>query len=357
MEVSVKFLVKVWIMLCAAAISVAMLAGAAAAEDPVGVRQIVASSAARGADLDVTVWYPAQAGGAPVVLGESVFFQGTPALRDAPIAAGKFPLILLSHGAGLAGNPQAVSWIATPLARQGFVVAAPTHPGNSGKNRSAAETMKIWRRPADLSATLDAMERDSVFAAHLVPGQVGALGLSVGGGTALAIAGARIDPQRLAGYCDTDLRNASLCEWVRQSGVDLHALDLQSAGHDNHDQRIRFAMAIDPAPIDVFAFKSFSGISIPVELVNLGRPGKIPATADASQAAKTIAQARYATIGDASHFSMFAECKPGASEIAAAEEIGDPICMDGGGRSRYEIHEQLIEMTTAAFRCALKTGP
>jgi predicted dienelactone hydrolase len=357
MEVSVKSLVKVWIMLCAAAISAAMLAGAADAEDPVGVRQIVAPSAARGGDLDVTVWYPAEAGGTPVVLGESGFFQGTPALRDAPVAAGKFPLILLSHGAGLAGNPQAVSWIATPLARQGFVVAAPTHPGNSGNNRSAAETMKIWMRPADLTATLDAMERDSFFAAHLVPGQVGALGLSMGGGTALAIAGARIDPQRLAGYCDTDLRNASLCQWVRQSGVDLHALDLESAARDNQDRRIRFAMAIDPAPIDVFAFQSFSGISIPVELVNLGQPGKIPPTADASPAAKAIPKARYASIADASHFSMFAECKPGAAELAEADEIGDPICMDGGGRSRYEIHEQLIEMTTAAFRGALKTGP
>jgi len=348
---------KVWIMLCAAAISAVMLAGAAAAEDPVGVRQIVAPSEARGGDLDVTVWYPAQAGGVPVMLGDSVFFQGTPALRDAPIAAGKFPLILLSHGAGLAGNPQAVSWIATPLAREGFVVAAPTHPGNSGKNRSAAETMKIWLRPSDLTATLDAMERDSFFKTHLDSDQVGALGLSMGGNTALAIAGARIDPQRLAGYCDTDLRNASLCQWVRQSGVDLHALDLQSAGRDNQDRRIRFAMAIDPAPIDIFAFKSFSEIAIPVELVNLGRPGKIPATADASQAAKAIAQAHYATIGDASHFSMFAACKPGASEIAETEEIGDPICMDGGGRSRYEIHAQLIEMTTAAFRRALKTGP
>jgi len=353
----VKSLAKVWIMLCAAAISAAILAGTAEAEDPVGVRQIVAPSTARGGDLEVTVWYPAQAGGTPVVLGESVFFQGTPALRDAPVAAGKFPLILLSHGAGLAGNPQAVAWIAAPLARQGFVVAAPTHPGNSGKNRSAAETMKIWMRPADLSATLDAMERDSFFKTHLDPGQVGALGLSMGGGTALAIAGARIDPQRLAGYCDTDLRNASLCQWVRQSGVDLHTLDLQSAGRDNQDRRIRFAMAIDPAPIDVFAFKSFSGISIPVALVNLGQPGRIPATADASQAARAIALARYATITDASHFSMFAECKPGASELAEAEEIGDPICMDGGGRSRYEIHVQLIEMTAAAFRGALKTGP
>jgi len=349
-----KVSMNVWTLLCAAAISTALLQHPAEAEDHVGVRQIVVPSAERGRNLDVTVWYPAQAGGAPVVLGESVFFRGTPALRDAPILEGKFPLILLSHGAGLAGNPQAVSWIAAPLAQQGFVVVAPMHPGNSGQNRSAAETMKLWLRPGDLTETLNAMEKDSFFKEHLDQGRIGALGLSMGGNTALAIAGARIDLKRLADYCDNDALNASLCEWVRQSGVDLHSMNLQSAGRDNKDKRVRFAMAIDPAPIDVFEFRSFSGISIPVELVNLGQPGKIPTTTDASEAAKAIPMASYVAIEDASHYSMFAECKPGASEIAVSEEIGDPICMDGGGRSRNEIHAQLIALTTAAFRRALK---
>jgi predicted dienelactone hydrolase len=344
-------------MLCVVAVSSVLMQHPADADDNVGVRRIVAPSKERGGNLDVTVWYPAQSGGESVVLGESVFFVGTPAMRDAPISDGKFPLILLSHGAGLAGNPQAMSWIATPLAQQGFVVAAPTHPRNSGQNRSAAETMKIWLRPVDLTETLNAMEKDSFFKEHLDQGKIGALGLSMGGSTALAIAGARIDPKLLAGYCDTDALNPSLCGWIRQSGVDLHTMDLQSAGRDNEDKRIRFVMAIDPAPVDVFEFESFSEISIPVDLINLGRPETIPLTAQASRVAKAIPTARYAAIGDASHFSMFAECKPGASEIAESEKIGDPICTDNGGRSRNAIHAQLIDMTTAAFSRALKTGP
>jgi predicted dienelactone hydrolase len=350
-------LMKVWILLLAAAIVGAILRQPAMAEDSVGIRQIEAPSAARGGNLDVTVWYPAKAGGTPLVLGESMFFQGTSAMGDAPIAEGRFPLILLSHGAGLAGNPQAVSWIAAPLARQGYVVAAPAHPGNSGKTRSAAETLKIWLRPGDLSETLDALEKDPVFSAHLDPGKVGALGLSMGGGTVLALAGARLEPKGLAGYCDTDAINPSLCEWVRKSGVDLHALVPQSAGRDNRDKRIRFAMAIDPAPMNVFDLKSFSAVSIPVTLVNLGRPGEIPVTTQASGAAKAIPSAGYTVIEDASHFSMFAVCKPGAAELAQSEEIGDPICADGGGRSRTDIHAQLIDLTTAAFSRALKTTP
>jgi predicted dienelactone hydrolase len=341
-------------MLCTILVSTMLMQHPADAGDAVGVRHFPAASRERGIDLDVTIWYPAEPGGETVSLGDSKLFVGTSAMRDAPISAGKYPLILLSHGAGLAGNPQALSWIATPLARQGFIVAAPTHPGNTGPKKTAAETMKLWLRPADLTATLDVMGK--VFGDHLEQDNVGVLGLSMGGNTALAMAGARVDPKLLAAYCDTDLRNASLCGWVRQSGVDLHAMDLRPAGRDNSDERIRFAMAIDPAPVDVFDAKSFAGISIPVAIVNLGRPGKIPATVDASGIAKAIAKASYATIGDASHYSMFAECKPGAAAIIASEEIGDPVCDDGGGRSRGAIHAQLIDMATAAFTRALKAG-
>ena len=351
-----KLLMKVWTTLWTIALSTLIVQQAAGASEQVGVRQVAAPSKDRGITLDVTVWYPAHSGGKSVTLGENVFFAGTPALRDAPISEGKFPLILLSHGAGLAGNAQALSWLAVPLAEQGFIVAAPTHPGNAGANRSAAETMKLWLRPGDITETLNAMEKETYFKEQVDYDEVGTLGLSMGGSTALAIAGARIDPKRLAGYCDTDALNASLCEWVRQSGVDLHAMDLRTAGRDNEDKRIRVAMAIDPAPVDVFDFKTFSQISIPVVLVNLGQPGKIPLTADSSEIAKAIPTATYSKIADASHYSMFAECKPGASEIAESEKVGDPICMDGGGRTRSQIHTQLINMVVAAFTHALRTN-
>lgn len=343
-------------ILVAIATSLLIARQPALATENVGMRQITAHSKERGADLAVTVWYPAERGGKPVTLGESVFFIGTPVMHDASVRHGRYPLILLSHGAGLAGNPEALSWLATPLAEHGFVVAAPTHPGNSGPNRSAAETMKLWLRPQDITANLNAVSEDASFAEHIEPSKVGMLGLSMGGTTALAIAGARIDPERLASYCDTDTLNQSLCGWVRKSGVDLHAMDLRLAGRSNTDRRIRFAMAIDPAPVDVFDFSSFSGISIPVELVNLGMPGAIPKTTQAGEIANAIPEASYSTISDASHYSMFAECKPGATEIAEAEDIGDPICSDGAGRSRGEIHGQMIDMVVSAFDRALNQG-
>lgn len=349
-----KLMTKIAAIFCSTITPMLMVHQSAAASEFVGVRQIAAPSKERGGNLAVTLWYPADEGGKPVTLGESAFFVGTDAMLEAPISRGKYPLIVLSHGAGLGGTPQAMSWIATPLAKQGFIVAAPTHPGNTGANRSAAETMKLWLRPADISATLDVVEQLPLFENHLEDGRVGALGLSMGGNTALALAGARIDPIRLASYCDTDALNHSLCEWVRQSGVNLHAMDMHLAGRDNLDTRIKFAMAIDPAPVDVFQINSFSTVTIPVEIVNLGRPGAIPQTALASGIAKAISNSTYSTIEDASHYSMFGECKPGAPELAVSEKIGDPICSDGVSLSRLEIHKRLIAMATEAFRRALK---
>jgi predicted dienelactone hydrolase len=343
-------------MICLAVSAVLTVDRSALAGDVVGVRQIAAPSKARGDDLAVTVWYPAEEGGTPVTLGESAFFLGTPAMADAPISAGRYPLVLLSHGAGLGGTPQAMSWIAAPLAKAGFIVAAPTHPGNGGAYRSAEETIKLWLRPGDISATLDAVENDPSFKRGLEAGRVGVLGLSMGGNTALVLAGARIDPVLLAGYCDTDGLNASLCGWLRQSGVDLHAIDMSHAGRDYSDKRIRFAMAIDPAPVDVLRADSFANVDIPVGIVNLGQPGHIPRTTLASAVAKAIPEATYATIADASHYSMFGECKPGAAELAETEEIGDPICSDGTGQSRLKIHEQLIRMVTGAFDRAFKAS-
>lgn len=337
-------------------VSMAVILQASAVAYEAGVQQIRVPSQERGVDLNVTVWYPASPGGEAIMLGDNVFFEGTQARRDAPISAGQFPLILLSHGAGLAGSVEAMSWIATPLAEEGFIVAAPTHPGNTGPDRSAAETMKLWLRPSDLSATLDAMENNTTFQPFINADKISVLGLSMGGNTALLIAGARLDPDLLASYCDTNDLNASLCDWVRLSGVDLHVIDKEAAGRDNKDGRVRIVMAIDPAPADIFAVETFSGISIPVALVNLGNEVEVPKTVQAAKIAKAITGADYELIEDANHSSMFAVCKPGAAEIAAEEGIEDPICTDGSVRSRASIHAQLIDMVATAFSPVLNSS-
>ena len=68
--------------------------------------------------LDTLIWYPAEAGsGSPDATTE-----------DAPVAEGRFPVILFSHGS--CGLPGQSPFYVETLASWGFVVAAPPHPGN-----------------------------------------------------------------------------------------------------------------------------------------------------------------------------------------------------------------------------------
>ena len=46
--------------------------------------------------------------------------------------------------------------------------------------------------------------------------------------------------------------------------------------------------------------------------------------------------------------------QPGAHDILKAEKIDDPLCDDGSGRSRVQIHAQLVSMITNAFNRTLK---
>src|SRR5260221_10788948 len=108
--------------------------GCAAAETPsfhAGVAHVTVQDVE---PFDTLVWYPTQdaeiawqAGDLPVAAG-----------RDAAIAAGpRFPVILLSHGSG--GTPLAHRHLATRLARDGFIVVAPTQIGDSVRRTEGRE--------------------------------------------------------------------------------------------------------------------------------------------------------------------------------------------------------------------------
>jgi predicted dienelactone hydrolase len=109
---------------------------------------------------------------------------------DAPPVGAALPLIVLSHGNG--GTPWAYRDLAKHLARAGFVVALPEHPGNSRTdNRLAGTATNLANRPRHLSLTLDAVLADPILEPHLAPTAVAVVGHSIGAYTALALAGGK----------------------------------------------------------------------------------------------------------------------------------------------------------------------
>jgi dienelactone hydrolase len=118
-----------------------------------------------------------------------------------PKGAGRFPLVLFSHG--LTGTPEGYQRVINRIASAGFVVAAPAYPFTNGKAPSF-NAGDIVNQPADASAVvtrvleLDTTPGDVLFG-HLDKAKVGAAGHSAGGYTTAGILSGKRDARVTAG--------------------------------------------------------------------------------------------------------------------------------------------------------------
>jgi predicted dienelactone hydrolase len=313
-----------------------------------GITYSSAYAPIRGTQVDFDIWYPANAGGKRVTVGGNGVFYGTQAGRNAPHQDGRFPLVIMSHGAG--GNAGQFGWIASELAHAGFVVVLPNHPGTTTGNASAKAAVRVWERPADVTAVLDEITRNADAYPYIDPDQISVLGFSAGGYTAMAIAGARVDPDKLQRFCDTTDHGMSDCAFLAHFGIDLHRFDLSPAAQDLSDARIKNAVIVDPGIVSTLTPDSLAAIDIPMMVLNLGDEGTVPAGVHARGASDIIPKAKYAIVPDAIHFSFLAECKAGGKRILEKEGELDPLCDDAGGRSRSAIHKELSATIVAYLK-------
>jgi predicted dienelactone hydrolase len=335
------------------------------ASENVGVRQIAVAAPERGKDLSVTIWYPAEAGGEPTVVGDNRIFKGEPAFKDAAPAKGRFPLVLLSHGSG--SRIEGMTWLATSLVNAGFVVAGPNHPGTTSGDSTPADTPKIWERTQDLSAIIDALTASAQWRDVIDPDRIGIVGFSLGGSTAMEIAGARANLEAYARYCDHYKKWD--CAWfaggrgyvddkpVKVDKVDLRKIDRTRFEQSNLDRRIKTAVLVDPGLAQVYDAQSLKEIAIPMHFINLGSEGEIPDAVISDKLASLTPKGTYATVKDANHFSFLPECKEGSAEFLKSVGEVDPICDDAGSRSRADIHAELTGVVLNVLRRDLKSQP
>lgn len=144
----------------------------------------------RGADrlLTTRVWYPAQ-GAVPA----------TPAPVDnAAPAAGRFPLIMFSHG--LTSSPDDFAALLSRWAQAGFVVAGPTFPRTAYGVENFDET-DIVNQPADVEYVLDQLLTlpGDPLGQVIDPDRLAAAGHSGGGITTVGLFSAQRDERLKAG--------------------------------------------------------------------------------------------------------------------------------------------------------------
>jgi predicted dienelactone hydrolase len=135
-------------------------------------------------DFPVIICYPTQEPEWQRSLGP----YAISAAWDATPFPGEHSLVMLSHGSG--SSPLVNRDLALTLARAGFVVGLPVHPGDNREDRSLQNTLQNLRqRPRHLQLAIDAVLGESSLFPGQAPRGMVLIGHSLGAYTALALAG------------------------------------------------------------------------------------------------------------------------------------------------------------------------
>ncbi len=271
---------------------------------PVGVQSFVVNDDNR--PLPGMVWYPALnpegaeeaitydwglGEGAPPALNSS---EGRAILDAAPdLENGPYPLVISSHGGG--GTYMITAYLHEHLASYGFVVMAFYHPGNTIGDAMAAQTEEqqiadaeraidaLVHRPRDVSRVIDFAETEMAnenLAGLVDTDRIAVIGLSYGGYTTLAAAGARLHISALEDICAAGTYTSGLVtglctrhgdglaeredQLITLAGVDAQAGGLMpSLG----DERVDAIVAISPLA-DVFGQDGLASVQLPTLLLN-----------------------------------------------------------------------------------------
>ncbi len=150
----------------------------------VGSRQMQVKDDTKDVSFPALVLYPTRLPPTPTAFG-AYTIDVSP---DAPVADGRFPLVVVSHGSG--GSHLLYRTIGTHLAKSGYVVALLEHPGNNRNNNELANAHEnLENRPRHVRLAIDAVASDAQFSACVRSNNVAIIGHSMGGYTALAVAG------------------------------------------------------------------------------------------------------------------------------------------------------------------------
>lgn len=190
------------------------------------------------------------------------------------------PLVVLSHGFG--ADRRFLSYLAYHLASHGITVAALEHPASNvawltditsnasyrGQLGDILPASEFIERPKDITFLLNELEQLSrysyIMRRKLNVQEAVVIGHSLGGYTALSLAGARLNLKHLRQFCDRAGSVAlSAADWLQCTAAEIP----NGAELDLKDHRIRGVIALNPVIGQLFDPGSLSRITVPTLMV------------------------------------------------------------------------------------------
>ncbi|MEL6960906.1 MAG: alpha/beta fold hydrolase [Pseudomonadota bacterium] len=212
--------------------------------------------------LTVEVWYPAAMGTDPGGTYDTVTRDGETtvtlvgrAARDAAVADGTFPLVIISHG--YPGNRWLMSPLAENIASKGYVVASIDHTDSTYSDQAAFGSTLV-NRPWDQRFVIDQMAALTDDLGAITNAENAAVvGYSMGGYGALIYAGAGVT------------QASTKYEWGAPQGL----LERNMAGTQEHadllDDRVKAFVAFGPWGNNAGFWDNFglAGVEKPLMLI------------------------------------------------------------------------------------------
>jgi predicted dienelactone hydrolase len=240
------------------------------------------------------------------------------------------PIVVISHGLG--SGRTSFRYFAEHLASHGYAVAVPEHPGSSsqqfaalldGKAADVSKPTEFLDRPMDVSYLLDELSRlsltDDRFKGRLNFKQVGVMGQSFGGYTALALAGATFDFQRLQQDCGPLLSKSLNVSLLLQCQVQ----QLPKKDYVLRDPRIKAIIAVNPLSGSVFGPKGYQTIQAPVMIISGTQDSIAPPLAEQIEPFTWLPsiEKRLVLVDGATHFSTIDELQPMEKVFVTPKEL------------------------------------
>ena len=227
------------------------------------------------------------------------------------------PLVVLSHGFG--ADRRFFAYLAQHLASHGLTVVSVEHPGSNvaslmslpSQTDEAAPANRILPatefldRPRDISFVLDRMERLNYYSYslrdRLNTEQVTLIGHSLGGYTALALAGAKLDLRPLASFCQQlSPVNFSPADWLQCA-----ALDLPVNRANLKDNRVSQVIVMNPLTGLLFGDQGLRQVKIPTLMFASTHDGVTPVAEQQLNPFRQLAGQKYlVTMIGGSHLSV-----------------------------------------------------
>ncbi len=317
----------------------------------IGQTTLLLNDSTRKRPLKTEIWYPTKDTTKFNVTAEYPF-KLPPTSKDAKIIAEKFPLILLSHGTG--GNRISLMWLAGELASNGYIVAAVDHWGNTLDNKIAENFVKIWDRPVDISFVLNEVIHHSNFKPNIDTNKIGMVGFSLGGYTAIALAGGSINYSLLKKFSQTQegKKEFNLPELGDVS--ELMTSDIIDKGNSDYknlkDDRISTFIALAPALGQGFNNENqFKKVKNSILIIGAKNDDRAPIETNAKHYHNLIKSSKYIELeGNIGHYIFMNEAKNGLQRAAPQ------IFKDKGNTNRNSIHKDISTIVIEYFDKELK---